>query len=82
MSVEIWESSPTTEPQLSPADVSILIDSLVIGSALWFLSCFVFFNLGFRFSQLGFFLSPAKEAEENPTHNFCDLCRQNCILYA
>lgn len=42
MSVEIWESPPITEPQLSPADASILIGSLVIGLALWFLSCFIF----------------------------------------
>lgn len=49
----------------------------VTGLALWVLGvCLLFFNnLGFLFNQLDFSLSPAKEAEENPEHHFCDLCR-------
>lgn len=47
----------------------------MIGLAL----CFGFFtyNLGFILNQLDFFLVPAKEAEENPKHHFCDLYGQS-----
>lgn len=84
MSVEIWESPPFAEPQVFCAGVSVLVHysatentPTVTGLALWVLGvCLLFFNnLGFLCNQLDFSLSPAKEAEENPEHHFCDLCR-------
>lgn len=53
----------------------------VTGLALCFFGvCFwCFYNLGLIFNQLDFSLSLVKEAEENPKHHFCDLCRWKWI---
>lgn len=81
MSYEIWKSSPFTEPQISCAGVSLVHYSATENTptgvgfvGFWCLFLF-FYNLVFIFNQLDFSLSPSKEAEENPKHQFCDLWR-------